>query len=363
MSKSHFAVFVDLENVGAKESLLLSIIGKVKIRGDILLGKVYGYTDRYSDMKGCLLSNTFQVVPSLRWGKVQKNNLDIQLVIDAMEVAYTNPLIDSFCIVSGDSDYTPLVGRLKSMGKHVLGISRSEAASGIFVNACNEFVFLESIAVAPLRRRTGVTGPGESSGAPGGAAVSGPAGSGDGASAARRQPKRKPREERIALDGDIGELVSQVETIVSDQDAEQMYASELKDTLNRLKPDFSERSYGCTTFGKLVQEITRNSDKLTSWMEGSSLMIGLSGDDQDGGRLDRNNWLPAFRTALEHFKDEGFERVNPSILKAAILQDYPAFEEKQIGFKKFSDVMKALEKQNLLVIEMDDQHTMLLRII
>ena len=324
MGKSNFAVFVDLENVGAKESLLLSIIEKVKIRGDILLGKVYGYTDRYSDLKQCLLSNTFAVVPSLRWGKVQKNNLDIQLVIDAMEVAYTNPLIDSFCIVSGDSDYTPLVGRLKSMGKHVLGISRSEAASGIFVNACNEFVFLESVA--------------------------------------KRQPPKNKREEPAPLDGDINELVSQVETIVGDQDEEQMYASELKDTLNRLRPDFSERSYGCATFGKLVARITRTSDKLTSWMENSSLMIGLSGDDEDDGKLDKSNWLHAFEQALSHFKDEGFQRVNPSILKATIQQDYPGFDEKQIGFKKFSDVMKALEKQGLLTVEMDDQHTMLLKI-
>ena len=326
MGTSNFAVFVDLENVGAKESLLLSIIEKVKIRGDILLGKVYGYTDRYTDLKPVLLSNTFAVVPSLRWGKVQKNNLDIQLVIDAMEVAYTNPLIDSFCIVSGDSDYTPLVGRLKSMGKHVLGISRSEAASSIFVNACNEFVFLESVA--------------------------------------KRQPKKKPKEERASEDGDINELISQVETIVGDQTEEQMYASELKDTLNRLRPDFSERSYGCATFGKLVAAITKRSDKLTSWMENSSLMIGLDTEDEDQEpKLDKNNWVSAFEQALEHFKDEGFDRVNPSILKAAIQQDYPSFEEKQIGFKRFSDVMKALEKQNLLAIEMDDQHTMLLRII
>ena len=119
MGTTNFAVFVDLENAGAKESMLNNIIEKVKIRGDILLGKVYGYTDRYSNLKECLLSNTFSVVPSLRYGKNQKNNLDIQLVIDAMEVAYTNPLIDSFCIVSGDSDYVPLVGKLKSMGKFV----------------------------------------------------------------------------------------------------------------------------------------------------------------------------------------------------------------------------------------------------
>ena len=110
---SKFALFVDLENCGAKAAMLNSILEKVKIRGDILLGKVYGYTDRFSDLKEVLLSNTFTVVPSLRYGIAQKNNADILLVIDALEVAYTNPLIDSFCIVSGDSDYTPLVGRLR----------------------------------------------------------------------------------------------------------------------------------------------------------------------------------------------------------------------------------------------------------
>ena len=329
MGKSNFAVFVDLENVGGKESMLRSIIEKVKIRGDILLGKVYGYTDHYSDLKPVLLSNTFQVVPSLRYGKNQKNNLDITLVIDAMEVAYTNPLIDSFCIVSGDSDYMPLVGKLKSMGKFVLGISRSEAASGIFINACNEFVFLETVA-------------------------------------AKQQPKPQKKGARKAEDagdrgGDLNALIDQVETIVEDQEEQEMYASELKDTLMRLRPDFSERSFGCTTFGTLIALISSKSDKLTSWTEESSLMIGLEGGGEEE-KLDRNNWLPAFTAALEGFKNEGFDRVNPSILKATILEEYPGFEEKQIGFKRFSDVMKALEKQGLLRIEMDDQHTMLLNI-
>lgn len=322
MGKSNFAVFVDLENAGGKESMLRSIIEKVKIRGDILLGKVYGYTDRYSDLKQCLLSNTFQVVPSLRYGKNQKNNLDITLVIDAMEVAYTNPLIDSFCIVSGDSDYTPLVGRLKSMGKFVLGISRSEAASGIFINACNEFVFLESVAA--------------------------------------QQPKPKQKGERAS--GDLNELIAQVETIVEDQEQQQMYASELKDTLMRLRPDFSEKNFGSATFGKLIAQITQKSEKLRSWTEQSSLMIGLSSAEDDEPKLDKTNWLPAFTSALERFKAEGFERVNPSILKSAIQNDYPSFDERQIGFKRFSDVMKALEKEGLLEVEMDEQHTMLLKI-
>ena len=87
---SKFALFVDLENCGAKVATLNSILEKVKIRGDILLGKVYGYTDRFSDLKEVLLSNTFTVVPSLRYGIAQKNNADILLVIDALDVAYTN---------------------------------------------------------------------------------------------------------------------------------------------------------------------------------------------------------------------------------------------------------------------------------
>ena len=324
MGKSNFAVFVDLENAGGKEAMLRYIIEKVKIRGDILLGKVYGYTDRYSDLKQVLLSNTFNVVPSLRYGKNQKNNLDIQLVIDAMEVAYVNPLIDSFCIVSGDSDYTPLVGKLKSMGKFVLGISRSEAASNIFINACNEFVFLENVA-------------------------------------ANKPTKSKAKEDRAA-EGDLSELISTVETILEDQDSEQIYASELKDTLTRLRPDFNERSYGCSTFGKLMTRMAAQSQRLRVWTEGSSLMLSLTNPDDAAATLDKNNWIPAFRSALERFKADGFDRVNPSILKATIQSDYPNFDERAIGFKRFSDMMKKLEKEGLVVVEMDEAHTMLLKI-
>ena len=328
MAKSNFAVFVDLENAGGKESMLTNIIEKVKIRGDILLGKVYGYTDRYSYLKECLLSNTFSVVPSLRYGKNQKNNLDIQLVIDAMEVAYTNPLIDSFCIVSGDSDYMPLVGRLKSMGKYVLGISRSEVASGIFIKACNEFIFLESVAAV-------------------------------------KQPARKKSKNSDAS-GDpvaVDEIVKQVENILHDEDS--LYASELKDTLVRLRPDFDERNYGCSTFGKFISMVTAKSPIIKSWTENSALMVGLNaGDDAaPAPQLNKDNWLPAFRDCLAQFKDDGFERINPSILKADIQAAYPDFTERAIGFKRFSDVLKQMAKDNLLRLEMDGQKNMLIKML
>ncbi len=91
-------------------------------------------------------------------------------------------------------------------------------------------------------------------------------------------------------------------------------------------------------------------------------MVGLISAEPQAQKLDKSNWLPAFSQALERFKAEGFDRVNPSILKSTIQADYPDFEERQIGFKRFSDVMKALEKEKLLVVEMDEAHTMLLKI-
>ena len=227
---SHFALFVDLENCGGKKSMLMDVIERVKIRGDILIGKVYGYTDSYSDLKEILLSNTFAVVPSLRFGRNQKNSLDIQLVIDALDVAYTNPLIDSFCIVSGDSDYVPLVGKLKTMGKFVLGISRSEAASGVFMNACSEFQFLESVASGKERAQ--------------GQEI-----------------------EALTL-ADVNDLIV---TILKESDSGEMLASEVKSVLLRLRPNFSEKSVGFSTFGKLI-------DPLADKIAVSAAFIYLTGE-------------------------------------------------------------------------------------
>ncbi|MDO5022450.1 MAG: NYN domain-containing protein [Eubacteriales bacterium] len=325
MAESNFALFVDLENTGAKVETLNNVLEKVKIRGDILLGKVYGYTDNFSNLKEVLLSNTFTVVPSLRYGIAQKNNADIQLVLDAMEVAYTNPLIDSFCIVSGDSDYTPLVGKLKSMGKYVLGISRSEVASKIFINACNEFQFLESVAT----RRTA------------------PA-------------KNKKHEDN----GDEAALVKLIESIIDEKaDEDEMFASELKGTLLRLRPDFDEKNYGCSTFYKLLTKLSAKYNTFKVMRKDYNVIIALTGESADSSRLTKDNWVNAFKEQLDRYKDDGFERINPSILKADITAQHPDFSEKAIGFKRFSDILKSLEKDGVLKLEVNDQKNLLVRML
>ncbi len=330
--RTTYALFVDLENCGGKVETLKDVIEKVKIRGDILLGIVYGYNDHYSGLKELLLSNTFTVVPSLRWGYNQKNNLDIQLVIDALEVAYVNERIDCFCIVSGDSDYTPLVGKLKSMGKFVLGISRSEVASKVFINACNEFVFLESVAVDAARSRGNVKKSEESSG----------------------------NDDQSSLN----ELLQRILSEKSDADG-LMYASELKKTINRIKPDFNEKNYGHNSFGKLLAMIQKKYKSIEVDDSKNAVMVRLAAASaaSSKAKVTKDNWQQIVKKKLDEFKEDGFDRVNPSIIKASLQGDYPGFDEKDLGFKRFSDMMKALEKDKLVRVEFDETHSMLLRII
>ena len=258
--RNNYAIFIDLENCGGKVETFKDVIEKVKMRGDILLGKAYGYNERYSGLKQSLLSNTFYVVPSLRWGYNQKNNQDIQLVIDALEVAYKNELIDCFCIVSGDSDYTPLVGKLKSMGKYVLGISRSEVASKIFINACNEFVFLETVAVAAKKTRSN---------------------------------KKLNDESSMTLE----ELNELIERIISDQGGTEssMYASELKKTLKRLRPEFDEKEFGCSTFSKLLKILKNKFKGITLKDDNNIIIVYLAQDEKAGNKITKANWKKIFK--------------------------------------------------------------------
>ena len=319
---SHFALFVDLENCGGKQSMLMDVIERVKIRGDILIGKVYGYTDSYSDLKETLLSNTFTVVPSLRYGCNQKNSMDIQLVIDALDVAYRNDLIDSFCIVSGDSDYVPLVGKLKSMGKFVLGISRSEAASNVFMSACSEFQFLESVSSGKERSVSEVS-------------------------------------DALTL-SDVNDLIV---TILRESDSGEMLASEVKSVLLRLRPNFSEKSVGFTTFGKLLTKLSQQFGSFTMESEEYSLILRLHQAYAAVEQLTRDNYVDVFARILSAYKEDGFDRVNPSILKSAVQALYPDFTERQVGLRRFSDVLRTLEREHLLTLKTDESGNMLVHIL
>ena len=219
------------------------------------------------------------------------------------------------------------------MGKFVLGISRSEAASNIFINACNEFQFLESVGKRNVEK-------------------------------ARSKQKSSYTNEEMADESELNKLLT---TVLEEQtDRDEIYASELKGTLLRLRPDFNEKAYGCATFYKLLMKLASRFGDLRVHNDNFDVMVGLnnSGDNADTiPQLTRDNWKEAFAAQIKAYKDGGFERVNPSILKADIITAYPDFNERAIGFKRFSDIMKQLEKDGLVVVEMDEQNTMLIKLL
>ena len=215
------------------------------------------------------------------------------------------------------------------MGKFVLGISRSEVASTIFINACNEFQFLESVAV-------------------------------------RRAPQKAKKADPAG--GDDGELLKQIESILDDHNDDEVFASELKGILLRLRPDFNERNYGATTFYKMLTRLAQQYGTIKVRSDNYNVMVSLAGEEgaessKPGRELTMDNWVEAFREQLQHYRDDGFERINPSILKADIQSLYPGFQEKTVGFKRFSDLLKALEKEKVLALEMDQQRNMLIKML
>jgi hypothetical protein len=160
--------------------------------------------------------------------------------------------------------------------------------------------------------------------------------------------------------------VEVVKKIIEDQaDADgTMFVSELKKTLLRLKPDFNEKNYGYNSFGRLLTNLENKYGVIRLFGEYNSLKVKLNAENPTKtGEINRVNWAAIFQEKLDEFKQNGFRRVNPSIIKAEIQNDYPDFDERQIGFKKFSDIMKRLEKDNKISIEFNEAKTMLIKIL
>ena len=165
---------------------------------------------------------------------------------------------------------------------------------------------------------------------------------------------------------DLSALGKTIESIITEQaDEDGMFASELKGVLLRLQPDFNEKAYGCATFGKLLSKLAQEEKIITVKSDNFNVIVSLNQDAQDktSAQISAANWKQVFQEQLNHYKDDGFERINPSILKADIQAAYPDFQEKSIGFKRFSDLLKELEKSGILKLDIDEQKNLLVRII
>jgi uncharacterized protein (TIGR00288 family) len=254
------AVFCDFENValGVRDAKnaefdIRKVLERLLLKGNIVVKKAYCDWERYKEFKKVMHEAAFELIEIPHVRQSGKNSADIRMVVDALDLCYTKEHIDTFVIISGDSDFSPLVSKLRENAKTVIGVGVKNSTSDLLMNNCDEFIFYDD-----LVRASGTTGPArkrpaqknaekpekpETAGKPGTTAA----------------PARKPavsNEAGKALDRrDEGiELVLETAEALLAERSEQVWGSMVKQTLKRRRPDFNESFFGFRSFSDLLEE-------------------------------------------------------------------------------------------------------------
>src|SRR5687768_14062176 len=149
------AVFFDFENIGIGLNLrrdrfdIGKVVERLVEKGKLVVKKAYADWSRFAQYTAPLHEAAIELIEIPRRGQTGKNSADIRLCVDAMDLAYSKDHIDTFVIVSGDSDFSPLVSKLKELGKHVIGLGMTESTSDLLRDNCDEFIYYEDLGQAP----------------------------------------------------------------------------------------------------------------------------------------------------------------------------------------------------------------------
>jgi uncharacterized protein (TIGR00288 family) len=237
-SSPTLAVFLDLENIarGAVDARFPQFdIGKVferlLLKGNIVVKKAYCDFERYSDFKRPLHEAAFELIEIPHVRQSGKNSADIRMVVDALDLCYTNSHVDTFAIISGDSDFSPLVSKLRENGKTVIGVGVKNSTSDLFISNCDEFIYYDDLVRAEPRKKTRATTTTSAAPKPAHDAGKGP------------DPAR-------ALDL----LTATLQALMEERGDDEVWASMLKQAIKRQHPGFNERAYGFSSFTDLLRD-------------------------------------------------------------------------------------------------------------
>ncbi|MEW6252406.1 MAG: NYN domain-containing protein [Planctomycetota bacterium] len=286
-SETHnFAVFCDFENVaiGLKEGnfpdfRIRPVLERLLLKGSIVVKKAYCDWDRYKEYKRDLHEAAFELIEIPHVRQSGKNSADIRMVVDALDLCYTKSHIDAFVIISGDSDFSPLISKLKENGKHVIGIGVRGSASSLLISNCDEFIFYEDLMpVKTAARKAAKKPPAEKPAAS--PANETPAATPKAASRRRGRPAvadapvEASPEDRKGRAIDI--VVGTLEQLVAERGGEgAISASLIKNTIKRLHPGFSESQYGYSAFGKILDDGPKKGVLVVEKKEGGAVLVSL----------------------------------------------------------------------------------------
>src|SRR5687767_14546548 len=244
----NMAVFCDFENValGVREAKyadfdIAKVLQRLLLKGSIDVKKAYCDWDRYKDFKKDMHEASFEMIEIPHVRMSGKNSADIRMVVDALDLCYTKGHVDTFVIVSGDSDFSPLVSKLRENNKTVIGVGVKKSTSDLLMANCDEFIFYDDL----VREKAKTQGRKRKAPAPPDAS----AGAGAGAVAKAAPAEHDRAQEAIDL------VMETVEALIAERGAEEkIWGSMVKQALKRRSPGFNESYYGFRSFGKLLEE-------------------------------------------------------------------------------------------------------------
>ncbi|MHB1372312.1 MAG: NYN domain-containing protein, partial [Thauera sp.] len=240
------ALFCDFENValGVRDAKydkfdIKRVLERLLLKGSIVVKKAYCDWDRYKSFKAAMHEANFELIEIPHVRQSGKNSADIRLVVDALDLCYTKSHVDTFVIISGDSDFSPLVSKLRENAKQVIGVGVKQSTSDLLIANCDEFIFYDDLvrdsqrAAAKREAR-------------------------DNPPASKRSPEedKAKREELEARRGKAIDIaVETFEALLAERgESGKIWSSMLKEAIKRRKPDFNESYFGFRAFGNLLEE-------------------------------------------------------------------------------------------------------------
>jgi uncharacterized protein (TIGR00288 family) len=242
----NLALFCDFENVAlgvrdakyAKFDIQL-VLERLLLRGSLVVKKAYCDWDRYKEFKPVMHEAAFELIEIPHTRMSGKNSADIRMVVDALDLCYTKEHIDTFVIISGDSDFSPLVSKLRENAKVVIGVGVKNSTSDLLMHNCDEFIFYDDLVGDDQRSKSRKKKP---------STKAAPARADKGKKAEAARPEDK-------MDDAINLVLETAEDLLSDQGhGQKLWGSMVKQTIKRRQPGFNERVYGVRSFGDLLEE-------------------------------------------------------------------------------------------------------------
>ena len=259
------AVFCDFENIaiGSREAQyaqfdINKVLERLLIKGSIVVKKAYCDWDRYKEFKASMHEASFELIEIPHIRQSGKNSADIRMVVDALDLCYTKAHVDTFVIISGDSDFSPLVSKLRENNKFVIGVGVKMSSSDLLIANCDEFIYYDDLVRKKQKqsedRRQGIP-----------------------RKSVPPNHKHEPKPEKNEVDRiqTVLNIVAEtVEELFSERgDDTKLWASMVKQAIKRRNPGFNETYYGFRSFSKLLEEASRHQ------------LIELALDPKSGGYI------------------------------------------------------------------------------